>query len=307
MRGGLRGGEKNREEDPFCGSDQKHCYETVTFRDVDVILNCVESDTRFAYRPDRCFWSENMAGRHLKPGQAPKLISRTGFKGVAGASVAGTVLGVAMPAFAAPQPQAPAGVEVSASTVRIADTAKSFSTPKVSIRTALGSDPAGFSLPAVNVKAEAAPAAPAPAAQPAPAARTDAAAPVARNVPAAKTAPAPAPVPASGRGAAIAAFAGRFSGVAYVSGGETPAGWDCSGFTKYVFAQFGVNLAHKASAQRSAGTVVSASQAQPGDLVWWPGHIGIYLGGGKHIAARRPGVGTVIGSVYGNPQYIRVM
>jgi cell wall-associated NlpC family hydrolase len=119
---------------------------------------------------------------------------------------------------------------------------------------------------------------------------------------------APAAAPASASAGAVLSIARQYIGVPYVYGGTTPAGFDCSGFTQYVFAKVGVALPRTSTAQRGAGVVVPASQAQPGDLVWWPGHIGIYTGNGQHIAARRPGTPLQEGPVYGaNPVYIRVL
>ncbi len=64
-------------------------------------------------------------------------------------------------------------------------------------------------------------------------------------------------------------------GVRYVWGGNTTKGWDCSGYTVWVYKQNGINLPRHTSAQKAAGTVIPASQAKPGDLIWVPGHIGI--------------------------------
>ncbi|MGC0143679.1 C40 family peptidase [Pseudactinotalea sp. Z1732] len=114
--------------------------------------------------------------------------------------------------------------------------------------------------------------------------------------------------PASGSGSAVVNLARRYTGTPYVYGGSTPAGFDCSGFTAYVYAQFGVSLPRSSSAQRNAGRVVSASEARPGDLVWWPGHVGIYTGNGQHIAARNPSSPLHEGPIWNSsPTFIRVM
>ena len=90
-------------------------------------------------------------------------------------------------------------------------------------------------------------------------------------------------------------------------GGTTPAGFDCSGFTSYVFAQVGISLPRTSSAQRGAGTVVPRSEARAGDLIWSPGHISIYLGDGMQVDAPRPGKTIQIRSIWqSNPTFIRV-
>ena len=133
------------------------------------------------------------------------------------------------------------------------------------------------------------------------------AAPAEQQTAQAEPAPEPAPVASnSSRGAQIVAIARQYAGAPYVWGGTTPAGWDCIGFARYVYAQVGVNIPASSSGARYAGTVIPASQAQPGDLMWWPGHVGIYTGGGMHIAAWNPSMGTQEAPVWGNPIYIRV-
>ncbi|KAE8764828.1 C40 family peptidase [Georgenia thermotolerans] len=128
------------------------------------------------------------------------------------------------------------------------------------------------------------------------------AAALATEAPARQAAPAPL-----ASASAVVNYARQFVGTPYVYGGVTPAGFDCSGFTQYVFAHVGISLPRSSSDQRYAGTVVSAAEARPGDLVWWPGHVGIYTGGGNHIAARQPGTALHEGKIpHSSPTFIRV-
>lgn len=100
-----------------------------------------------------------------------------------------------------------------------------------------------------------------------------------------------AAVPRYALGSSVVAFAERYLGVPYVFGGESPAGFDCSGLVEYVFAHFGVNLPHSAAAQGRIGTRIPTSAARPGDVVVINGgtHIGIYIGPGRMIDAPEPG------------------
>lgn len=114
--------------------------------------------------------------------------------------------------------------------------------------------------------------------------------------------------PASGIGAAIVAEARKYIGTPYRHGGASPGAFDCSGFTSYVFSKFGVSLPRSSGAQRGAGRIVSAAEARPGDLVWWPGHVGIYTGNGNHIAARNPSTPLYESKLFrGGATYIRVI
>ncbi len=98
-------------------------------------------------------------------------------------------------------------------------------------------------------------------------------------------------------GAAVVALARQYVGTPYRYGGKAPGGFDCSGFTSYIYGQMGVSLSSSSAGQYGAGRQVSAAEAQPGDLVWWPGHVGIYTGNGQHIAARNPGTNLFEGSL----------
>lgn len=115
------------------------------------------------------------------------------------------------------------------------------------------------------------------------------------------------PVVAQGTGSDIVNYALQFVGAPYRSGGTTPSGWDCSGFVGYVYAHFGVATPRTSGAMRSAFVTVSAEEARPGDLVWWPGHVGIYAGNGMHVAATNPSKGTAYQANYGNPTFLRVL
>ena len=106
----------------------------------------------------------------------------------------------------------------------------------------------------------------------------------------------------------IVAYAKQFIGVPYVWGGSSPKGFDCSGLTSYVYRNAaGIKLPRRAKHQRGAGKFVSRSQAQPGDMVNYSSHVGIYLGNGYMIHAPKPGDRVKIARVYGNPVYVRVL
>ena len=103
----------------------------------------------------------------------------------------------------------------------------------------------------------------------------------------------------AGDPSSVAGYAASFVGlVPYVWGGTTTAGWDCSGFTQYVYAQFGVSLPHYSGSQANCGMYVdSLANAQPGDLLANGTHAAIYIGGGMVVNALNPYQGTGICSV----------
>jgi cell wall-associated NlpC family hydrolase len=98
------------------------------------------------------------------------------------------------------------------------------------------------------------------------------------------------PAPAA-RFGGVVGIAMQYLGVPYVWGGASPSGFDCSGFSMYVYAQVGVSLPHHAASQYGMGSPVSKDQLEPGDLVFFNGlgHMGIYIGGGQFIHAPHSG------------------
>ena len=82
--------------------------------------------------------------------------------------------------------------------------------------------------------------------------------------------------------------------IPYVWGGSTPAGFDCSGLTSYVYGQLGINIGRNTVAQEGHVTPKAVSQAEPGDLLFWGGHgstyhVAIYIGNNQYVAAPEPG------------------
>lgn len=102
-------------------------------------------------------------------------------------------------------------------------------------------------------------------------------------------------------GSEVVNYALQFVGNPYVWGGKDPnTGADCSGFTSYVYAHFGVSIPSYSGAQRNCGQEVSYSNAQPGDLICYAGHVAIYMGNGQIVHAK----GTKYGIVaYDNATY----
>ena len=103
-------------------------------------------------------------------------------------------------------------------------------------------------------------------------------------------------------GKQIATYACQFVGNPYVHGGTSLTnGADCSGFTYRVYADFGYSIPRSSSAQTTCGTEVFYSDAQPGDIICMPGHVGIYIGNGQMVHASTPQGGIKIGTTTFKP------
>lgn len=101
----------------------------------------------------------------------------------------------------------------------------------------------------------------------------------------------------SARGREIADYALRFLGNPYVYGGTSLTnGTDCSGFVQQVFGHFNYSLPRTSTEQRNVGREVAYSDAQPGDIICYAGHVAIYIGNGQIVHASTPATGIKIGN-----------
>ncbi|MGH2460438.1 MAG: LysM peptidoglycan-binding domain-containing protein [Chloroflexota bacterium] len=132
-------------------------------------------------------------------------------------------------------------------------------------------------------------------------------------VPLLPAAPSPSPHHSAGAGWQIVAGASKFLGAAYVWGGTTPKGFDCSGLVWYVYRVAGIPVPRDMWGQLQSGTRVARSDLQPGDIVFFVdtyqaglSHDGIYIGGGRFINAENPNAGVAVASLanpYWNSRY----
>jgi len=99
----------------------------------------------------------------------------------------------------------------------------------------------------------------------------------------------------SGLGSEIVAYACKFIGNPYVAGGTSLTnGADCSGFTQSVFSNFGISLPRTSASQAMVGKSVSYAEAQPGDIIYYGGHVAIYIGNGQIVHASTKSTGIKI-------------
>lgn len=109
------------------------------------------------------------------------------------------------------------------------------------------------------------------------------------------------------RAGSVVETALQYVGYPYVYGAAGPSAFDCSGFVQYVFGLHGISLPRVSGAQGASGTVIPASEAQPGDLVvWGSSHIAIYIGDGMIVHASTPATGVKVSSLYGSYYFSRV-
>lgn len=120
-----------------------------------------------------------------------------------------------------------------------------------------------------------------------------------------------APAGSNPNSSSIVEFAKSFVGCRYVHGGTTPNGFDCSGFTQYVYAHFGYSLSRTSGSQAGNGVGVNKSDLEPGDIICFArtrnskkiGHVGIYIGGGRFVHAANSRRGVITSNVDGDGFY----
>jgi cell wall-associated NlpC family hydrolase len=118
---------------------------------------------------------------------------------------------------------------------------------------------------------------------------------------------------AAGAARGAIALAEHYLGTPYAWGGESPGGFDCSGLLQYIWARMGVRIPRTSQQQFTAGRKVGRGQLRPGDAIFFvgsdgtrqaPGHVGIYIGGGRMIDAPHTGATVRVENVSGFPGYV---
>ena len=223
--------------------------------------------------------ADHAAGRHRAPGRFNPLTELTGIAAQCAQPAVKTsavlaASGGLVAAFAIPAQAASAAEKPSTGTTTAASVPAAVQAPAAAAPTQTAFGVIGFSATAKPKPKPKPKPAPAPAPAPAPV-RTEQAA--SRSV---ERAPLTSTKPATG---GILSIAAQYAGIMYKYGGTSPStGFDCSGYTQYVFRQVGINLPRTAEEQRQSATPVSSPQ--PGDLVFFGSpayHVGIYAGNGK--------------------------
>ncbi|AGW40867.1 hypothetical protein O159_06900 [Leifsonia xyli subsp. cynodontis DSM 46306] len=102
----------------------------------------------------------------------------------------------------------------------------------------------------------------------------------------------------------VFSVAQQYIGTPYVYGGDSPSGFDCSGYIMYVYSQFGISMQHSVSKQAASGKVIAIADARPGDLVIMPGHDGFYAGNGNILDAPTQGKSVSIRPIWTDNYYI---
>lgn len=112
---------------------------------------------------------------------------------------------------------------------------------------------------------------------------------------------------ATGNLAAVISFALAQAGKPYVYGAAGPSAYDCSGLIMAAYQRIGVRLPHQSEGIARRGRIVPRSQIHPGDVLHWPGHVALALGGNTMVHASRAGQPVKVATIYGSPQVIRIV